>query len=250
MLLDEAMGSVPHAARGIRLTTEMKIRYRRPTPIDTELVCRAHVATTAERHFSVVATIATVDDPDVALVEGEATFVLARAGTARLEHARTRDASRVPRAPAPTRPAARRGAVEHVEHGAAEDEAVEVVLEGEADRAHHLEAVLRREPERPPGEALGRGGGEDRVAVPALVGRDAGGAQRDQDVGQAMLDRLERADRLTELLARARVLRGHVEHRLPESDELVRDRAPARGLGGVGRSDVGELERARAEPCR
>jgi uncharacterized protein (TIGR00369 family) len=79
VLLDEAMGSVPHAARGIRLTTEMRIRYRRPTPIDTDLVCRAHVATTSERQFSVMATIATAGDPDVALVEGEATFVLARA---------------------------------------------------------------------------------------------------------------------------------------------------------------------------
>jgi acyl-coenzyme A thioesterase PaaI-like protein len=78
VLLDEAMGSVPHAARGIRLTTEMTVRYRRPTPIDTDLVCRAHVADAAEREFSVVATIVTADDPNTVLVEGEATFVLAR----------------------------------------------------------------------------------------------------------------------------------------------------------------------------
>jgi acyl-coenzyme A thioesterase PaaI-like protein len=79
VLLDEAMGSVSHPVSGIRLTTEMKIRYRRPTPIEIDLVCRAHVATRSEGQFSVVATIAAVDDPDLVLVEGEATFVLARA---------------------------------------------------------------------------------------------------------------------------------------------------------------------------
>ena len=78
MLLDEAMGSIPHAARGIRLTTGMTVRYRRPTPIDTDLVCRAHVADASERQFSVVATITAADDPQTVLVEGEATFVLAR----------------------------------------------------------------------------------------------------------------------------------------------------------------------------
>ena len=215
VLLDEAMGSVPHAVRGIRLTTEMAIRYRRPTPIDTDLVCRAHIAVSSERQFSVVATIATVDDPDVVLVEGDATYVLRRATeNARLEHAGTRHPPAFHECPPQLDAQLVCGAVEHVEHGAAQDEAVEVVLEGEADRAHHLEAVLRRKPERPSGEALGRDGGEHRVAVPALVGRDPGGPQRDQDVGQAVLDRLERADRLTELLARARVLRGDVEHRL------------------------------------
>ena len=81
MLLDETMGSVPHAARGIRLTTEMTVRYRRPTPIHTDLVCRAHVAEASERQFSVVATITTGDDPNTVLVEGEATFVLARSKT-------------------------------------------------------------------------------------------------------------------------------------------------------------------------
>lgn len=84
VLLDEAMGSVPHTARGIRLTTEMTVRYRRPTPIDTELVCRAHVEDASERRFSVVATITTADDPDVVLVVGEATFVLVRAGATEL----------------------------------------------------------------------------------------------------------------------------------------------------------------------
>jgi uncharacterized protein (TIGR00369 family) len=78
VLLDEAMGSVPHEARGIRLTTEMTVRYRRPTPIDTDLVCRAHVADASERQLSVVATIAAADDPNTVLVEGVATFVLAR----------------------------------------------------------------------------------------------------------------------------------------------------------------------------
>ena len=78
MLLDEAMGSVPHDGAGIRLTTDMAVRYRRPTPIDTDLVCRARVADVSDRGFSVAATITTADDAETVLVEGEATFVLVR----------------------------------------------------------------------------------------------------------------------------------------------------------------------------
>ena len=78
VLLDEAMGSVPHDGAGIRLTTDMTVRYRRPTPIDTDLVCRARVADVSNRGFSVEGGITTADDTETVLVEGQATFVLVR----------------------------------------------------------------------------------------------------------------------------------------------------------------------------
>jgi uncharacterized protein (TIGR00369 family) len=76
-LLDEAMGTVPLEQAGIRLTSEMTIRYRRPTPIDTDLVCRARLGELSPRGFSVNATIAAVDANDVLLVEATAIYVLA-----------------------------------------------------------------------------------------------------------------------------------------------------------------------------
>ena len=75
-LVDEAMGTVPHDGRGVRVTSEMTVRYRRPTPIDTDLVCRAHINDAAARGFTVEATIVASDEPDVVLVEGRATYVL------------------------------------------------------------------------------------------------------------------------------------------------------------------------------
>lgn len=78
-LLDEAMGSVPYDVPGIRLTAEMTVRYRRPTPIETDLVCRARVGETSPGGFSVGATIVAFDAEDVVLVEGSATYVLSLA---------------------------------------------------------------------------------------------------------------------------------------------------------------------------
>ena len=78
-LLDETMGTVPYGAPGIRLTAEMTVRYRRPTPIETDLVCRARVAAVSGRGFSVSATIVSADAEDVVLVEGSATYVLSAA---------------------------------------------------------------------------------------------------------------------------------------------------------------------------
>jgi uncharacterized protein (TIGR00369 family) len=75
-LLDEAMGTVPVVSPGIRLTTEMTVRYLRPTPIDTDLVCRAHVVESSKRAFSVVGAISAADASDVVLVEGSAIYVL------------------------------------------------------------------------------------------------------------------------------------------------------------------------------
>jgi acyl-coenzyme A thioesterase PaaI-like protein len=75
-LLDEAMGTVPCGMPGIRLTAEMSVRYRQPTPIDTDLVCRARIADASDRGFTVDATIVAADDEIHVLVAGSATYVL------------------------------------------------------------------------------------------------------------------------------------------------------------------------------
>lgn len=75
-LLDEAMGTVPYDGVGIRFTADMSVRYRRPTPIETDLICRARVNETSARGFTVTATIVAVGAEDEVLVEGSATYVL------------------------------------------------------------------------------------------------------------------------------------------------------------------------------
>ena len=76
-LLDEAMGTVPYDGVGIRFTADMSVRYRRPTPIETDLICRARVNETSARGFTVTATIVAAGAEDEVLVEGSATYVLA-----------------------------------------------------------------------------------------------------------------------------------------------------------------------------
>lgn len=81
-LLDETMGTVPYEEPGIRLTSEMRVRYLRRTPIETDLICRARVGAVSPRGFAVDATVSTVDAPDVVLVQGTADYVLSRASPA------------------------------------------------------------------------------------------------------------------------------------------------------------------------
>jgi acyl-coenzyme A thioesterase PaaI-like protein len=73
---DEVMGFVQHGGNAVRLTAEMTIRYRQPTPLHTELRCRAHPAGTTGRRFHVRATITTADDDTNVLVDVDATYVL------------------------------------------------------------------------------------------------------------------------------------------------------------------------------
>src|SRR5690242_15405999 len=40
-LLDETMGAVTYGGKVTRVTAEMTVRYRRPTPAGIDLVCRA-----------------------------------------------------------------------------------------------------------------------------------------------------------------------------------------------------------------
>jgi uncharacterized protein (TIGR00369 family) len=73
---DEVMGYVQHGGAAIRLTAEMTIRYRRPTPIDTALRCRAHVVESTDRRFTVHAEVTAADDDATVLAEADAIYVL------------------------------------------------------------------------------------------------------------------------------------------------------------------------------
>ena len=73
---DEVMGFVQHGGNAVRLTAEMTLRYRRPTPVDTELVCRAEAGDTTGRRFHVHAAITAADDDSVVLAEADAIYVL------------------------------------------------------------------------------------------------------------------------------------------------------------------------------
>jgi acyl-coenzyme A thioesterase PaaI-like protein len=77
-LVDETMGAVVYGGKVTRVTAEMTLRYRRPTPIGTELVCRARLGEVDGRRFTVLATITAADAKDDVLVEGEAVYVLLR----------------------------------------------------------------------------------------------------------------------------------------------------------------------------
>ena len=74
-LADEVMGYVQHGGNAVRLTTELTIRYRRPTPLGTELVCRARPTSTTDRRFHVHAEISRVDDGTV-VADADATYVV------------------------------------------------------------------------------------------------------------------------------------------------------------------------------
>jgi acyl-CoA thioesterase FadM len=53
----------------------MTIRYREPTPLDTDLVCRATGGAVTGRRFTVHSVITAADDETV-LADADATYVL------------------------------------------------------------------------------------------------------------------------------------------------------------------------------
>ena len=77
-LVDETMGAVVHGGKVTRVTAEMTLRYRRPTPVGTDLVCRASLGEVDGRRFKVLATVTASGAEDDVLVEAEATYVLLR----------------------------------------------------------------------------------------------------------------------------------------------------------------------------
>jgi acyl-coenzyme A thioesterase PaaI-like protein len=72
---DEVMGFVHHGDGAVRVTAEMTIRYRRPTPLDTDLVCRARAGEMSGRRFTVHAVITAAADDALPLADAEATYV-------------------------------------------------------------------------------------------------------------------------------------------------------------------------------
>src|SRR4029077_12746437 len=106
---------------------------------------------------------------------------------------------------------------------------VHVVLPRVADAAEDLDAFLREHPLAVAGRGL-RHRGRTRPAGIVLGDRQRGevpegpGAlERDQQIGELVLDRLERTDRHAELLAMLGVLECSVEDRLRGPDHLERD---------------------------
>jgi len=73
---DEVMGNVSHGGNAVRLTAEMTLRYRKPTPVDTELLCRARLGETSGRRVTVHAVITAADDDATVLAEADAIYVL------------------------------------------------------------------------------------------------------------------------------------------------------------------------------
>ena len=105
---------------------------------------------------------------------------------------------------------------------------MEIDLVGVAHRAVDLDRRLRRQH-----RGVGRGelgvADMDRRAGVAVIERISrapqyrpGELQRHRDAGEVMLDRLERADRLAELLTVLRIFGGECEHPLARADKLRR----------------------------
>ncbi len=81
-----------------------------------------------------------------------------------------------------------------LEHEAAAVVAVEAVLGGEPDAAEHLEAVAAGDLGGPAGQRLGHRGARQRLGGRRGHGGGVGSRDRDERLGQPMLDRLEAAD--------------------------------------------------------
>ena len=133
---------------------------------------------------------------------------------------------------------------------------VEGVLPGAADGAHHLMAVLSGRCDGTTGRDE-RGRGDVGVRIdPRHAGNGACGLNHDVDVGQTMLDSLERPDRNAELVPIGGVVHREAQHRLRHADGLVRqsqtsggdrtgprDVVHGRGCGCI------ELPRTRVHPA-
>ena len=111
--------------------------------------------------------------------------------------------------------------------------AVKRVVGGEADAGQHLLAVRRDGLRGPSGRCLGERGGEGARFVAGRVERRVERLDRDERLGEAVANGLERCDRASELHPLDRVVTREGEHRSRRSRDLVRDRAPGEGHGGV-----------------
>lgn len=76
LILDEVTAKVRSLMAVGRVTRRLAVSYRRPVPVDVDLVVTADLVSQDEGHAVAAGTIALVEDPDVALVTAETHFVL------------------------------------------------------------------------------------------------------------------------------------------------------------------------------
>jgi acyl-coenzyme A thioesterase PaaI-like protein len=71
MLLDQALGHAAAAAGNVGVTTDLSVRYRRPVPLGVPLLVWARVRDLADDRTLANGAIATVAEPDLALVTAD-----------------------------------------------------------------------------------------------------------------------------------------------------------------------------------
>ena len=76
LILDEVTAKIRSLMAVGRVTRKLMVNYRRPVPVDVDLVVAASLVSQDERRAVAAGTIALVEDPDVALVTAETHFVL------------------------------------------------------------------------------------------------------------------------------------------------------------------------------
>ncbi|MCZ2859240.1 PaaI family thioesterase [Blastococcus sp. VKM Ac-2987] len=78
LFMDQLLGSAAGAAGLWGMTAHLELDYRGPLPLETPLVFRAWVDSTAGRKSVIAGTIALASDPDRPLVEARGIFVMPR----------------------------------------------------------------------------------------------------------------------------------------------------------------------------
>lgn len=76
LLLDEVTAKVRPLMRTGRVTRTLNLRYRRPVPVETDLVVRAELVSREGRDAVATGYIASVTEPEVPLVVAETHFVV------------------------------------------------------------------------------------------------------------------------------------------------------------------------------
>lgn len=83
LLLDQMFGHAAAAADNIGVTTNLEVRYRRPVPLGVPLRIWAEAVEVDGQRTVLTGAIATVAEPDVALVQGHARFLSLSGGQAK-----------------------------------------------------------------------------------------------------------------------------------------------------------------------
>lgn len=83
LLLDEVTAKVPQLKTLQRVTRSLAVEYRRPVPLEVELLVRGRYVSRSGREIVVEGTISRADHPEHALVTARTTFVVLDDVTAR-----------------------------------------------------------------------------------------------------------------------------------------------------------------------